>query len=401
MYLGTPPSTKARARDAMLGMAALRARRPGRIPFAQMRAGPDASHRIAARRNPANVANEESVMNTRENRPPMGIATHTSYENKRSYRQFLESFSAGIGSETEAAAKLIFSEQAKTEASHPINEAKTGDGYMSDVIAPIAEAFEGCTRQNYVVNGGEYLGTEWVTSTGYFHGHFTRPLCGIPPSGKLAFLRFGEFHRMEDGKIVESYVFLGFAELIISLGLWPLEIQGYEGVVPGPATHDGNVVGPSDPAHSRQTADLVEDMLKLLTTDAWHQYWDDRMVWYGPGGLGSYATTAAFADFQTPFENTFEGWGDGKEAGITGVGSNCKAGDGDYAFLCGWPQITGVHVKPFLGLAPTGKRVFMRDCDWWRVADGKIIENWCMLDIPHVLLQLGYDVFAKISEPAA
>ncbi len=40
--------------------------------------------------------------------------------------------------------------------------------------------------------------------------------------------------------IVESHVFLGFAELIIALGLWPLEeSRGYEGVVPGPATHDG------------------------------------------------------------------------------------------------------------------------------------------------------------------
>ena len=37
---------------------------------------------------------------------------------------------------------------------------------------------------------------------------------------------------MEAGQIGESYVFLGFAELIIPLDLWPLKIQGYEGVVP-------------------------------------------------------------------------------------------------------------------------------------------------------------------------
>jgi predicted ester cyclase len=64
-------------------------------------------------------------------------------------------------------------------------------------------------------------------------------------------------------------------------------------------------------------------------------------------------------------------------------------------------MITGVHVKPFLGLEPTGKRVFMRDCDWWRCEDGKIIENWCMLDIPHVLLQLGFDVFGELERAAA
>lgn len=166
---------------------------------------------------------------------------------------------------------------------------------------------------------------------------------------------------------------------------------------------DGNVIGPSDPERSRLTADLVEDMLKQLATQdqSWRPYWDKRMVWYGPGGLGSYATVDAFAKFQSPFEETFEGWGDGQREGIANVGSSCKAGDGDHAFLCGWPQITGVHVKPFLGLEPAGKRVFMRDCDWRRCADGKIIENWCMLDIPHVLMQLGYDLFAEIAGQAA
>ncbi len=329
----------------------------------------------------------------------MGVATDLTVENKRLYQTFLQSFEAGTGTVIEAAVSQHFDVRAKINASHPINEAEDGQGYFTDIIAPIMEAFEGCTRQNYIVIGGEYLGTEWVTSTGYFHGHFTRPLVGIPPSGKLAFLRFGEFHRMKDGKVVESHVYLGFAELIIALGLWPLApSQGYEGVVPGPATHDGIVLGPSDPARSRASADLVEGMLKQLTSgdEAWRPYWDDRMVWYGPGGLGSYATVDAFAQFQSPFEQTFEGWGDGQEAGFTDVGSNCKAGDGDYAFLHGWRQITGVHVKPFLGLEPTGKRVFMRDCDWWRCQDGKIIENWCMLDIPHVLLQLGYDLFGEL-----
>lgn len=344
-------------------------------------------------------------MNTRANRPEMGIATQTSAENKELYARFLDSFADDGSVEKIAAAALaLFDPNAEINASHPINEAHPGTGYVTDVIGPIANAFEGLVRQNYVMIGGEYLGAEWVTSTGYFHGHFTNPLFGIPPSGQLAYLRFGEFHRMENNKILETYVYLGFAELIIALGRWPLApSQGYEGVVPGPATHDGIVTGVSDAIKSRASADLVEGMLKKLATEdnAWRPHWDDRMVWYGPGGLGSYQTVEAFAEFQRPFETTFDGWGDGKDEGITGVAANCKAGDGDYAFLHGWRMITGVHVKPFLGLEPTGKRVFMRDCDWWRCQNGKIIENWCMLDIPHLLLQLGYDLFSEISEQAA
>ena len=343
-------------------------------------------------------------MCARNARPPMGIATAQSARNKAIYLKFLESFEVREAGAIRKAVSEHFDITAKVNASHPINEAADGTGYYTDIIAPVMEAFQGCRRQNYVVIGGEYLGTEWVTSTGYFYGHFSKPLCGIPASGKQAFLRFGEFHRMEDGKTVESHVYLGFAELIIALGLWPLvPSKGYEGVVPGPATQDGIISGTSDPAVSRASADLVEGMLKQLTTDdeAWRPYWDERMVWYGPGGLGSYSTVEGFAAFQRPFELTFEGWGDGKEIGVTGVGADCKAGDGEYAFLSGWPMITGVHVGDFLGLAPTGKRVFMRDCDWWRVENGKIIENWCMLDIPHVLMQLGYDLFADIRAHAA
>ncbi len=331
----------------------------------------------------------------------MRIATDITVRNKRLYYRFLECFESRDPRAIETAVYESFDSGAKVNASHPINEACEGVGYFNDIIAPILQAFEGCTRQNYIMIGGEYLGTEWVTSTGYFHGHFNKSLLAIPPSGKLAFLRFGEFHRMENGKIVESHVYLGFAELIIALGLWPLaKSQGYEGVIPGPATHDGIVMGPSDPIRSRASADLVESMLKKLTSEdeAWRPDWDDRMVWYGPGGLGSYATVDAFATFQRPFELTFDGWGDGQEDGFTDVGSNCKSGDGDYAFLHGWRQITGIHVGPFLGLEPTNKRVFMRDCDWWRCENGKIIENWCMLDIPHVLMQLGYDVFAQLTK---
>jgi len=341
---------------------------------------------------------------TRANRPAMGIATEQSAENKQAYLRFLDSFAARTLDVIRQSASEFFDPSAKIGASHPVNDANDGDGYVSDVIAPIMASFHGCTRQNYIVLAGEYLGTEWVTSTGYFYGHFHKPLFGIPASNKLAFLRFGEFHRMEGGKIVESQVFLGLAELIIALGLWPMKAsQGYEGVVPGPATHDGVWANPSDPVRSRASADLVEGMLKKLTSEdeAWRPDWDDRMVWYGPGGLGSYATVDAFAEFQRPFELTFDGWGDGKEAGITDVGASCKAGDGEYAFLSGWPMLTGIHAEPFLGLEPTGKRVFMRDCDWWRCENGKIIENWCMLDIPHLLFQLGFDVFENLQKDAA
>ena len=31
--------------------------------------------------------------------------------------------------------------------------------------------------------------------------------------------------------------------------------------------------------------------------------------------------------------------------------------------------------------------------DFWKVVDGKIVDNWVRVDFPHVLRQLGVDVF--------
>ena len=51
-----------------------------------------------------------------------------------------------------------------------------------------------------------------------------------------------------------------------------------------------------------------------------------------------------------------------------------------------------MQIKPFMRQEPTGARVFMRVCDWWRRESDLLVENRVFVDIPHALLQLGYDV---------
>ena len=51
------------------------------------------------------------------------------------------------------------------------------------------------------------------------------------------------------------------------------------------------------------------------------------------------------------------------------------------------------HSGVFMGIAATGKQVQIRYMDFWRVRDGKIVDNWVMVDFPDVLRQLGVDVF--------
>ena len=52
-----------------------------------------------------------------------------------------------------------------------------------------------------------------------------------------------------------------------------------------------------------------------------------------------------------------------------------------------------VHSGTFMGIEPTGKTVEIRYMDFWKVVDGKIVDNWVMVDFPHVMAQLGVDAF--------
>lgn len=51
--------------------------------------------------------------------------------------------------------------------------------------------------------------------------------------------------------------------------------------------------------------------------------------------------------------------------------------------------LTGVHQAPFLGVPPTGEQVTLNGTNIYRLADGKIAENWENVDVYGALRQLG------------
>ena len=64
---------------------------------------------------------------------------------------------------------------------------------------------------------------------------------------------------------------------------------------------------------------------------------------------------------------------------------------GEWAAAFGRQEAT--HSGTFLGIAATGKRVEIRYMDFWKVVDGKIVDNWVNVDFAHVAAQLGVDLF--------
>lgn len=295
-----------------------------------------------------------------------------------------------------------FHPDAQINVVHPFNEQNGLEGYLTDFVGSLKASFSNLYRRDDIVMAGQFEGGDWISSTGYWVGQFDHPWLGITPTGHLTYLRYGEFHRIEGGRIAESYVFLDIPELMISVGQWPIKDspghhRGHTGMIQPPATQDGLMWQDQDTAESQKSYQIVSDMLLALATEdeRWRPYWHDTMMWYGPGAFGSFVGIEAFASFQVPFESAFAGW----SGGLSGNGMTkhfTRYGDGLYACSGGWPSLTGVNVKPFLDQPPSNERVFMRVCDWWRRDGDLLVENWVFVDIPHVLLQLGYDVFEEI-----
>lgn len=323
---------------------------------------------------------------------------------KHRFKAYADTFSTPGPARWETAADGFFAPGADIHVCHPFNHLRGADAYGATVLQPLARAFAGLYRRDYILMGGTFEAGHWVSSTGYYAGHFAAPWLGIKPTGALAYLRFGEFHRFEADRVVESRIFFDLPELMIAAGQWPIRHspgrdRGYTGFLPGPATQDGLRMTVSDPARSAASLAMVSDMLRGLATpdEAWRPYWHDNMAWYGPAAFGSFLGIENFAGFQVPFERAFDDW----KGGASGSGRTrhfARFGDDDYVCSGGWPSLSGTQIAPFLGQPPSQKMLYMRVCDWWRRAGDKLIENWVFVDIPHVLLQIGVDLFPESAE---
>jgi len=53
---------------------------------------------------------------------------------------------------------------------------------------------------------------------------------------------------------------------------------------------------------------------------------------------------------------------------------------------------TGTHKGAFWGIEPTGRRIEIQEISIFRIADGRIAEQWCMFDDLARLQQLGVGV---------
>ncbi len=286
-------------------------------------------------------------------------------------------------------------------ASAPWGPLTGPDEVLDGFVAPLRAAFAGLHRRDEIFIGGANrrdAGGVWCAGFAHLVGDFTAPLWGIAPSGHLAFLRMGEFYRVEAGRITEARLILDLPDLMRQAGRMPFPFSyGTEMLFPGPATHDGVLPAPDGGAAS---LDLVEAMLAdlhvydpaTMASRGQAGYWDPAMMWYGPAGIGSNFRWEGFVrDHRASFLRAFPD--------RRGGAHYARVGDGAYAAVSGWPSMTMTHRGDYLGVPATGRALTLRVMDVYRCAGGRIAENWVFLDYVDLFAQMGVDLLAAPSVP--
>ncbi len=239
----------------------------------------------------------------------------------------------------------------------------------------------------------------WVTSMGHLVGLFDEPWLGIPATGKMAFLRYCEFNKIENGKIIETAMFFDIPHLMIQAGLCPFPQQTAVHLVqPGPMTHDGLMFDDQNPAEGAKTLAAINNMVNDIKT--WTggrtepleaelaRSWNDDMIWWGPAGIGATYTIERYAKQHSgPFRATF------KDRQFNG--HLCKFAEGKFGGFFGWPNLTLTPNGPYMGIETRPIPVDMRVIDIYRRDGDKLAENWIFIDFLHFWNQLGVDILKQ------
>ncbi|WLR59099.1 ester cyclase [Guptibacillus hwajinpoensis] len=295
--------------------------------------------------------------------------------------------------------RTYYHEDAVMYTNHPFNEL-TGIDEISEVFyKPLVASFPDLHKQSYIVMAGEYEGESWVSTTGNMVGTFTKEWVDIPPHLGATWIRYGEFHKMKEGKIVETRMLVDMLDVMRQAGFRFIPTLAPEITVPGPSSYDGVLLGRSDEEESQKSLQLVEDMIfkglkkasSGLEKQGLEAFWADDFMWYGPAGIGSTKGIQGFKDYhQGPFVKALPDR-------VGGHNHAARFADQNYIASTGWPSVEATHTGVgWLGIPAPNRKVSMRVMDWWRRDGDLLVENWVLIDIVEYLLQLDIDIFDRL-----
>jgi predicted ester cyclase len=298
---------------------------------------------------------------------------------------------------------------AKYHGFFPIDTLEGRQAIAEGYYKPYKKSFPDASKHMHFLFAGEFDGKEFVVTGGNLVGNFMQPFLDIPATKLCTWVRFAEFFEMKDGKIIESKMIYDLMSLLGQAGYKFLPAIGPEIVIPGPANNDGVVLGNDDPELSKQSLAIVEDMIfnglagdlhkmekgiipNEQTLESMRKFWHEDMIWYGPDCIGTGKGIYGFEFVhELPWEMTM--------SNINGSNHFARFSENNLVASGGYPSIYCTHSgAEIFGIPASNKNLEVRDFNFWCIEDGLIKEDWCILDIAHMLYQLGYDVLKKVRE---
>ncbi|WP_299837386.1 nuclear transport factor 2 family protein [uncultured Jannaschia sp.] len=286
---------------------------------------------------------------------------------------------------------------------HPFHEQRGADAVARSFWTPFLRAMSAIQRRPDIFFAGRNelaAGGVWVVQMGHLMGLLDAPFLGIPPTYRIAMLRYAEFNRVEGDRIVETAFFCDLPHLMRQASLDPFPEQTAQHLVqPGPRMHDGLLLADADPAEGAATLALIETMIGDI--DSRERFaapevelarsWHDDMIWWGPEGIGAtYTIPRYIAQHQRPFREEL--------SDRAFNGHVARVAEGNYGGFFGWPNLTLTNAGRYLGVNGDGTtRADMRVVDLYRREGDKLAENWIFIDLLHFLNMQGVDVLAGLS----
>lgn len=281
---------------------------------------------------------------------------------------------------------------------HPFGELQGTDKVAETIWRPLRNAFSHLQRRDDIIFAGRneidgFAGI-WVVTMGHLMGLFDNTWIGIRPTGKLAFLRFCTFHRIDAGKIVETVMHIDIPHLMSQAGQNPFTAQTAQHLVqPGPQTHDGLLLERQAKTDGDKTLALINAMIGDIGTwqssvpleEELARSWRDDMIWWGPEGIGATYTIQRYAKQHAgPFR---AGW-----SNRSSTRHIARLAEGLYGGFFGWPNFTAEPAGGFMGLPKSDKKCEFRVIDIYRRDGEKLAENWVFIDLLHIFHQHGVDI---------
>ena len=337
------------------------------------------------------------------------MSSEQNQQNKQLVWEFWQSLESSDSRQIEAVARQFMSEDYVWHGPDPINHLRGVDAFASDFWQPLLHSFPDLKRQTHIFIGGKSNGRidgtndghMWVSGTGYFNATFANDYLTIPATREAVNIRWGEFCRIEQDKIVESYFLLDFIDLMQQAGFQVLPpSRGVDGIYPPPKARDGILLEAQDEHTSAHTLEHIRrfifDALNSYNQSALKSmgiadYFHSDVQWYGPGGIGACLSLKEFEDNHQ--RHWLRAYPDRQVQDLDAL-----IAEGGYSGGPGWAGVLATHTGDYLDAKATNKLVEFNGLDFWKLENDRYIENWVFVDMVHLFRQFGIDLFERLTK---